>query len=145
MNPKTSLTIDASLASSVKKNKSKKRSSEPGRDTASTSNPEPVVDHGQEESGPSQPEGTASAEQLVEPTVAEVVDVEPAAVDAREAPHVSHFSGFSGVVPRHEHPRSESETRTEERLDHHRDIDSRDRDSRGEERRSREVGRRHVD
>jgi hypothetical protein len=107
MNLKTSLlTIDASLASSVKKNKSKKRSSEPSRDasvtpaSASAFNPEPV-DHGKEESGLSQPEGIASAEQLVEPTVAEVVDVEPAAADARarEAPHqVSHSSGSSGVL-----------------------------------------------
>jgi hypothetical protein len=52
----------------------------------------------------------------VEPTVAEVVDIEPAAADAREAPHVSQVSGFSGV-PRHEHPRSGYENRREERLD----------------------------
>jgi hypothetical protein len=59
--------------------------------------------------------------------VAEAVDVEPAAVGAREPPQVSHSSGSLGF-PRHEHSRSGSETRREERLDRHRDNndDSRD-------------------
>ena len=117
MNSKMSSTIDAPFASVSKKNKLK-RSSGQGCDTfvtppsASASHPGPVVDS-QEESGLSQPEGTTSTEQLVEPTVAEGVEVEPATEDVQDAPHESSSSRISGA-PRPEQARSGPETHRDE-------------------------------